>query len=85
MAAGCAEVLALHITLGAVLDAYSYAPSAAQEWLYPGLLAEHGRSLVGYIPSAACPACEAPLRARGATLAMDSAVRRSCVLGLGVP
>ena len=43
-------VLAMQVTLGNILDPYSYAPSTAQEWLYPSLLLEHGGPFVGYIP-----------------------------------
>ena len=43
-------MLALQVTLGHVLDPYSYAPSTAQEWLYPSVLLEHGGPYVGYIP-----------------------------------
>ena len=43
-------LLALHVSFGAVLDPYSYAPSTAQEWLYPSVLLEHGGPFVGYIP-----------------------------------
>ena len=43
-------MLALQMTLGHVLDPYSYAPSTAQEWLYPSVLLEHGGPYVGYIP-----------------------------------
>ncbi|OLP94092.1 hypothetical protein AK812_SmicGene23920 [Symbiodinium microadriaticum] len=43
-------VLAMQVTLGNILDPYSYAPSTAQEWLYPSILLEHGGPFVGYIP-----------------------------------
>ena len=43
-------LLAVQVTLGHILDPYSYAPSTAQEWLYPSLLLEHGGPFVGYIP-----------------------------------
>ena len=43
-------LLAVQVTFGHILDPYSYAPSTAQEWLYPSLLLEHGGPFVGYIP-----------------------------------
>ena len=43
-------LVAMQMTLGHVLDPYSYAPSTAQEWLYPSVLLEHGGPYVGYIP-----------------------------------
>ena len=46
-------VLAIHVTLGTILDPYSYAPSTAQEWLYPGLLLEHGCPCAGFVPATA--------------------------------
>ncbi|OLQ06438.1 hypothetical protein AK812_SmicGene10271 [Symbiodinium microadriaticum] len=44
-------VLALQVTLGNILDPYSYAPSTAQEWLYPSLLLEHGGEVTVVVAS----------------------------------
>ena len=37
------------VTVGNLLDPYSYAPSTAQEWLFPTAIVEHGELLRGHI------------------------------------
>ena len=56
-------LLAAHVTQGALLDPYSYAPATAQEWLYPTLLVEQGSPLKGYIAAQASsvPEVQGPL------------------------
>ena len=60
----CSEVLpqlpqgllvAIQTSLSGISDPFSYAPSTAQEWLYPGLLLEQGGPFVGYVPAQASP------------------------------
>ena len=46
-------ILAVQASLGHLLDPFSYAPSTAQEWLYPGLLLEHGGPFLGFVPAGA--------------------------------
>ena len=43
-------LLSIHMTAGTVLDPYSYAPSTAQEWLYPALLVESKGPFLGFVP-----------------------------------
>ncbi|CAE7228127.1 unnamed protein product, partial [Symbiodinium necroappetens] len=43
-------VAAAQLTLGNLLDPFGYAPSTAQEWLFPALLVEHGGPYVGHLP-----------------------------------
>ena len=42
-------MLAAHITVGGLLDPYSYAPVTAQEWLYPATLLEQGGPIRGFL------------------------------------
>ena len=42
-------MLAAHITVGGLLDPYSYAPVTAQEWLYPAMLLEQGGPIRGFL------------------------------------
>ena len=51
-------VLAAHLTVGGLLDPYSYAPATLQEWLYPALLIEQGGPCKGYLPSVTSSAPE---------------------------
>ena len=51
-------LLAAHITQGALLDPYSYAPATLQEWLFPSALLEQGIPLKGYIALQASTAPE---------------------------
>ena len=51
-------ILAAHLTVGGLLDPYSYAPATLQEWLYPALLIEQGGPCKGYLPSAISSAPE---------------------------
>ncbi|CAE7243796.1 pol [Symbiodinium sp. KB8] len=49
-------LLLAQVTVGNLLDPYSYAPTTAQEWLFPTAIAEHGSLARGHIatqPSAA--------------------------------
>ncbi|CAE7254492.1 pol [Symbiodinium necroappetens] len=48
-------VLAVQASLGFVLDPFSFAPSTAQEWLFPSLLLEHGGPFCGFVPLEASP------------------------------
>ncbi|CAE7196284.1 unnamed protein product, partial [Symbiodinium necroappetens] len=48
-------VLAVQVSLGFVLDPFSFAPSTAQEWLFPSLLLEHGGPFCGFVPLEASP------------------------------
>ena len=43
-------LLAVQASLGHLLDPFSYAPSTVQEWLFPGLLLEHGGPFLGFVP-----------------------------------
>ncbi|CAE7687206.1 unnamed protein product [Symbiodinium sp. CCMP2592] len=43
-------LVAIHVTLGNILDFQQYGPATAQEWLYPSLLLEHGCECRGMIP-----------------------------------
>ncbi|CAE7892628.1 unnamed protein product, partial [Symbiodinium necroappetens] len=43
-------LLSMHLTLGVLLDPYSYAPATAQEWLYPALLVESKGPFSGFVP-----------------------------------
>ena len=51
-------ILAAHLTVGGLLDPYSYAPATLQEWLHPALLIEQGGPCKGYLPSAVSSAPE---------------------------
>ena len=51
-------LLAAHVTLGNLLDPYSYAPATAQEWLHPASLVEQGGPFKGYLASAVSSAPE---------------------------
>ena len=51
-------LIAAHLTVGGLLDPYSYAPATLQEWLYPALLLERRVSCKGYLPSVASSASE---------------------------
>ncbi|CAE7359520.1 unnamed protein product [Symbiodinium necroappetens] len=42
-------LLMAQITVGNLLDPYSYAPTTAQEWLFPAAIAEHGALARGHI------------------------------------
>ena len=44
-------MLAAHVTVGGLLDPYSYAPVTAQEWLFPALLLEQGGPIRGFLPA----------------------------------
>ena len=46
-------LLAVQASLGHLLDPFSFAPSTAQEWLFPGLLLEHGGPFLGFVPTGA--------------------------------
>ena len=48
-------VVLAQVTVGNLLDPYSYAPSTAQEWLFPTAIAEHGELLRGYIATTPSP------------------------------
>ena len=42
-------LLMAQITVGNLLDPYSFAPTTAQEWLFPAAIAEHGALVKGHI------------------------------------
>ena len=44
-------ILMAQVTVGNILDPYSFAPSTAQEWLYPTAIVEHGSLLRGHLPT----------------------------------
>ena len=48
-------LVAVQTSLSGITDPFSYAPSTAQEWLYPGVLLDRGGPFTGYIPSQASP------------------------------
>ena len=50
-------VLLAQATVGNLLDPYAYAPTTAQEWLYPAAIVEHGSLAKGHVPSevSRCP------------------------------
>ena len=45
-------ILLAQVTVGNLLDPFSYAPTTAQEWLYPAAIAEHGTLARGHIATA---------------------------------
>ena len=45
-------VMAAHLTAGTMNDPFGFAPSTAQEWLFPALLVEKGGPFVGHVPIA---------------------------------
>ena len=47
--------MATQLTLGNLLDPLGCAPSTAQEWLFPTVLAERGGPFVGHVPHEAVP------------------------------
>ena len=51
-------LLLAHLTMGNLLDPYSYAPATAQEWLMPVDLIERGGPFRGYLPQEASTAEE---------------------------
>ncbi|CAE7211553.1 CEP2 [Symbiodinium necroappetens] len=44
-------ILLAQVTVGNILDPYSFAPSTAQEWLFPAAIVEHGSLLRGHLPT----------------------------------
>ena len=48
-------LVSIQTSLSGISDPFSYAPSTAQEWLYPGMLLERGGPFVGYVPAQASP------------------------------
>ncbi|CAE7285224.1 unnamed protein product [Symbiodinium microadriaticum] len=46
-------VLLAQVTVGNILDPFSFAPSTAQEWLFPAAVVEHGGLLRGHIAAEA--------------------------------
>ena len=46
-------LVAVQTSLSGITDPFSYAPSTAQEWLYPGVLLDRGGPFTGYVPSQA--------------------------------
>ena len=48
-------LVAVQTSLSGISDPFSYAPSTAQEWLYPGMLLERGGPFTGYVPTQASP------------------------------
>ena len=59
-------VLLAQVTVGNLLDPYAYAPSTAQEWLYPAAIVEHGSLAKGHVPHeiSQCPAIQTLLARR---------------------
>ena len=59
-------VLLAQATVGNLLDPYAYAPTTAQEWLYPAAIVEHGSLVKGHVPSevSRCPEIQTLLAQR---------------------